>query len=154
MLQQICEYIHNYFIKDAVYGAYTISNGTISPIPSLKNGQRFLIRGSDLNDGVYTYNHGGITNDDESKTAELKDEAFEGYICPMSIPREVDTLAQEIAAWQDKYGDKIESPYESESVIGVYSYTKKSGSDANGSGEVGWQTIYSKRLNAWRKACL
>ena len=65
MLQQVCEYIHNYFIKDRHESDYEIIGGTIS-LPFLKEGQRFLISGSDLNDGVYTYHADGIKDDDDA----------------------------------------------------------------------------------------
>ena len=61
MLQEVCEYIHNYFIpKDnglprVWHGDFTIADGVISPAPALKDGQRFMNAGSDLNDGVYTF---------------------------------------------------------------------------------------------------
>ena len=51
MLQEVCEHIHNYFIKDALRDTHKIVGGTIS-LP-FKEGQRFLILGSDLNDGIY-----------------------------------------------------------------------------------------------------
>lgn len=154
MLQSICEHLHNYFIRISCHNTYTIKDGAISPLPELKDGQRILICGSDLNDGVYTYHESGINNDDDDSSVTLLDETFKGAVCAMSVPRGLIDLAKEIAEWQDKYGGVVDSPYDSENVIGVYSYTKKNGGESYGSGEVGWQTIYSKRLNVWRKACL
>lgn len=154
MLQQICNHLHNYFIKASHYDKYTISGGSISPLPTLKDGQRILIRGSDLNDGVYTYHNGGFLNDDDTGSVSLLDETFDGFICEMSVPRELSDLANEISDWNDKYKEVVSSPYESENVIGVYSYTKKSGGESYGSGEIGWQTVFSKRLNTWRKVSL
>ena len=59
MLQQVCEHIHNYHIMRQVPGTFEIAGGTIS-LPFLLEGQRFLIEGSALNDGVYTYHESGI----------------------------------------------------------------------------------------------
>ena len=50
MLQTICENICNYFIQKRLEGHYEIAGGTIS-LPLL-DGQRFLIQGSALNDGM------------------------------------------------------------------------------------------------------
>ena len=38
MLQQICENIHNYFVKEAHSGEYTIADGAIS-LPFLLEGE-------------------------------------------------------------------------------------------------------------------
>ena len=54
MLQQICESIHNYFVMERHDGQFTAAEGVIS-LPFLVDGQRFLIAGSVLNDGMYTY---------------------------------------------------------------------------------------------------
>lgn len=149
MLQQVCEHIHNYFIKDCHESSYEIADGMIS-LPFLKEGQRFLISGSDLNDGVYTYHNAGIKNDDDSAAAGLRDETFSGTICALAVPPSVFALAGEIKAWVVKYGDAVSSPYQSENVIGVYSYTK--GNLTNGNGKsAGWEAVFGDRLNRWRK---
>ena len=58
-------------------------------------------------------------------------------------------LADEIAAWREKYGAVMDSPYTSES-FGGYSYSKASGAgDSTGSG--GWQSAFRARLNPYRK---
>ena len=152
MLQQICEYIHNYFIKDRHENGYEIADGVISPLPALKEGQRFLIVGSDLNDGVYTYHAEGIRNDDDTEVAGLQDEAWSGTLCAMAVPPAVIALSGEINNWVAKYGDIVNSPYTSESVIGVYSYTRASGSSGNGgTGTANWQDVFASKLNRWRK---
>ena len=151
MLQQICEHIHNYFIKDVQSGVHEIADGMIS-LPLL-DGQRFLIKGSVLNDGVYTYHDTGCTNDDDTAEAGLQDETFTGTICGLAVPPAVISLSGEINAWVEKYGDIVNSPYQSESVIGVYSYTK-AGGRANGIGNdnaASWQDAFRDQLNRWRK---
>lgn len=155
MLEQICGEIHNYFIQEPNPGEYTISDGAISPLPALLDGQRFWIVGSALNDGVYTYHAAGITNDDETESADLKDETFSGTICAMAVPREVINLAKEITDWVGKYAEELNKPYQSETVIGVYSYEKQTASKVGGgSSIIGWQDQFAKRLNRWRRLSL
>ena len=151
MLQQVCETIHNYFISEQFKGTYTIASGTISPTPALKEGQRFLIAGSDLNDGIYTYHAAGIKNDDDAVLAGLAAEVFTGAVCGLAVPPQLVALAAEIALWVGKYGDVMTSPYQSES-FGGYSYTRASGSaSAGGTGAAGWEDVFASRLNRWRK---
>ena len=118
------EYIHNYFFKphgEGRYaGTYTIVDDNLS-LPFLKDGQRFLIAGSDLNFGVYTYHANGIKNDDDTEAAGLKPETFAGTICALAVPPAVIALAGEISEWVENNGASVDSPYTSESVIGVYS---------------------------------
>ena len=157
MLQTVCEYIHNYFIsKDGRMprcwaNDYSIVDGVISPAVPLKEGQRFLIRGSDLNDGVYTYHESGITNDDDAEVAGLQAEDFTGSIAAMAVPPAVIALSDEISAWIEKYGDAMNSPYQSES-FGGYSYNKGSGgSGGSAIGSADWRSVFGSRLNRWRK---
>lgn len=148
MLQQVCEYIHNYFIKAVHEGRYEIADGMIS-LPLL-DGQRFLIQGSVLNDGVYTFHDTGIKNDDDTEAAGLRDETFTGTICGLAIPPEVISLSGEINEWVAENGDRVDSPYQSENVIGVYSYTKASGGSGAG-GVVTWKDVYGSQLSRWRR---
>lgn len=151
MLQQIMEHIHNMFIKTPNPGTYTIADGMIS-LPFLKEGQRFWMVGSDLNDGVYTYHQSKIMDDDDLNEVGLRDETFTGNVCALAVPPAVIALAGEIKQWVDKYGKSIESPYSSESVIGVYSYEKITGSKVGGGNPfVCWQDVYETQLNRWRK---
>ena len=153
MLQQVLEDIHNYFIKKPNPGTYTIDNGVISPIPALKEGQRFWLVGSDLNDGVYTYHETGIRNDDDTAAAGLQDETWSGTVCALAVPPAVIALSAEIKSWVATYGEAVNSPYQSESVIGVYSYTLASGGKgANGETEpITWQSKFANQLNRWRR---
>lgn len=159
MLQTVCEYIHNYFIsKDGRMprcwaNDYSIVDGVISPAVPLKEGQRFLIRGSDLNDGVYTYHESGIMNDDDADAAGLQAEDFTGSIAAMAVPPAVIGLIGEINDWVAKYGEASLSPFSSENVVGVYEYTKTTKSDEVGGGGYSWQDVFKSRLNQWRKPC-
>ena len=148
MLQQLCESICNYFIKDTFDGQFEIADGMIS-LPLL-DGQRFLIQGSVLNDGMYTYHDTGIKNDDDTEAVGLQDETWAGTICALAVPPAVIALSAEIKAWVDEYGDQVNSPYTSENVIGVYSYTKATGGSGAG-GAVTWQDQFKDRLKRWRK---
>lgn len=153
MLQQICECIHNYFVKLQIAGTWTIADGVVSPSLDLLEGQRLLITGSVMNDGVYTYHADGIKNDDDTEAAGLMDETWTGTICALAVPPPVIALSSEIEAWVEQNGEAVNSPYTNESVLGVYSYTKASGGSGAG-GAVSWQDVFASRLNRWRKVCL
>lgn len=152
MLQQVLEYIHNRFIKQPHVGSYSISGGVVSPLDFLLEGQRFWIVGSVLNDGVYTYHADGCKDDDDANAAGFADEDFDGVVCALAVPPAVIALSADIKGWEQKYGDIVNSPYQSES-FGGYSYTRASGSDATGGGNAGWQDVFASRLNQWRKLC-
>lgn len=152
MLDQICAHIHNYFTEDADIhkGTWTISGGTIDLSDILLTGQYFRIVGSVLNDGVYQY----PPTPEQGKPPVLSDETFTGEIWAMKVPKQVVSLAREISEWQAKYGPAMASPYQSENVIGVYSYTKQGGNTSvNGTQAVadGWKSAFRTVLNPWRK---
>ena len=155
MLQEVCEYIHNYFLKTPNPGTYTIAGGVITPLPDLKEGQRLWIVGSDLNDGVYTYHASGISDDDDISGAGLQDETFFGTIGALAVPPAVIALTEEIKRWLKDNESVVKSPFASESFNG-YSYSLKSGSASGGdsAGQIGWQNIFGKRLDRWRRPCL
>ena len=139
MLEQVLTHLHNWFQVDIWHGTYPIRDGGIT-LPFLQDGQYFRIVGSVFNDGLHQY----------SPSMELlQDETFDGAVWALAVPRNVVELAGEIATWQEKYKDTVESPYTSES-FGGYSYTKASGAgDSTGSG--GWQSAFRARLNPYRK---
>lgn len=146
MLDQICAHIHNYFCdEDAIVsGEWTIQDGAIDLDDVVLTGQYFRIVGSALNDGVYRYG-------DESADP-LQDETFTGEIWPMKIPRAFLQIVTDIEAWQTQYGTAMASPYQSENVIGVYSYTKASGSGKRSESSAdGWKSVFKSSLNPWRK---
>lgn len=149
MLQQICECIHNYFIKAVHVGHYEITDGMIS-LPFVMDGQRFWITNSNLNDGIYTYHESGIMNDDDTEAAGLMDERFAGTICALAVPPTVTALSSEIKKWVATNGESASSPYQSENVIGVYSYTKANGGSGAG-GSITWKDVFGDRLNQYRK---
>ena len=139
MLTNICAEIRNYFLahreEDIHTGTFAITNGSVD-VDFLKDGQYFRIVGSALNDGVYQYPNGTLT-----------DETFKGSIWAMSVPKSFIDLAEEISEWVSANATALASPYTSESFAG-YSYTKASG--ANG-GAITWQEQFAKRLNPYRR---
>lgn len=143
MIEQICAFIHNYFVGDTYAGTFTITDGTLT-VDGLLPGQYFRIRGSRLNDGVYIY-----------PASDLADETFTGYVDDMRPPRTFLNLVTDIEAWQSKYGEATTGPYQSES-FGGYSYTLKSGTGSTpGAATDGatWRGVFATRLNQWRKLC-
>jgi hypothetical protein len=143
MIEQICAFIHNFFVANVISGTFTIADGSIE-VPGLVTGQYFRICNSRLNDGVYQYG-----------MADLTDETFNGEIWDMRPPRSFIKLAQEIEAWNEKYGETVSGPYQSES-FGGYSYSLKTGSNASGGTDNNagsWQGVFKSSLNQWRKLC-
>jgi hypothetical protein len=145
MLTELCAELKNYFLRDREadihYGEYTISGGSID-LPFLIAGQYFRIVGSVLNDGVYQY-----------PTDGLADEVFTGAVWAMAVPPAVIALAADIEAWRNKYesvDSMAMSPFTSETMPNVYSYTKESTNSANG-GLSGWQKQFSSRLAKYRR---
>ena len=142
MLDRICAHLHNYFTapEDIHEGTFTIQDGAIE-LDFLIENQYFRIVGSALNDGVYQYPAEG-----------LLDESFEGEIWAMKVPRAVVKIAEEIEAWNAKYAAAMASPFQSESVIGVYSYTKAgAGTNQLATDADAWQGVFKSALNEWRK---
>lgn len=153
MLEQLLTYLHNWFrVKDGVDGkhpgTYTVENGGIV-LTFLQNGQYFRVLGSIFNDGLYIY--GETIADEDHNEVQLHDETFDGSVWALAIPKAVIELSEEIAAWREKYGATVASPFSSES-FGGYSYTKAAMADASsGSAAAGWEGAFKSRLNQWRK---
>ena len=137
MLTELCAELRNYFEvpNGRHFGKFKISGGSIAPSDFLQEGQYFRIVGSVFNDGVYQF-----------PASNLTDEVFTGAVWAMAVPPAVIALSAEIEAFQNSDAAKP-SVYVSES-FGGYSYTKAT--DSNGAG-ASWKTIFSKRLNNWRK---
>lgn len=141
MLEQVLAHLKNWFLlPGGVHpGKYTILEGRIT-LPFLQSGQYFRILGSVFNDGLYQYGE---------NMPSLQDETFSGTVWALAVPKAVLDLADEISAWQEKYGNTAESPYTSES-FGGYSYTK-SGDAGDGMTSGSWQGVFRSRLDLWRK---
>ena len=150
MLQQVCDFVHNYFVLETYVGEFTIAGGTIS-LPSVLDGQRFRVIGSALNDGIYTYSEGGVIKDDDGlEEVQLAAETFKGTVQLMGVPVAFDKIVNEISDWTSKNQAVMDGPYQSES-FGGYSYTKATGGKTGGSGTFTWQDAFRSRLNAYRK---
>ena len=148
-LTDICAVLKNYFLKDYINysdikrGTFTISGHTIAPL-DVKEGQYFRIKGSDLNDGVWCNTAADLAN--------LRNETFDGEVWLMSVPRDFEQLAVDINAWRLKYENADSanmSPFTSENVQGVYSYSK--GSTGSSGSSTDWQTQFKSRLSAYRR---
>ena len=139
MLQAILEHIHNYFISAPNPGSYVIADGVISPSPSFN-----------------TYHEAGLRDDDDNEAVGLRDERFAGSLCALAVPPAVIALSAEISQWVEKYGDVMNSPYQSENVIGVYSYSKEQSyaGSAKPYKTGSWQDVFASRLNRWRKVAI
>lgn len=148
MIEQVCAHIHNYFTRKndralpRAEGTFTVENGTIA-VDFLQPSNYFLVRGSDFNDGVHQY-----------PDTDMVDETFDGAIYKMSPDRAFIDIVGEIEAWEDKYGEIANSPYQSEDTIGIYSYQLKSAGKTIGESLTGWQNSFGNRLNQWRKLSL
>ncbi len=142
MMGRICAHLNNWFCDDDDIrtGEWTVTGGALDLTGIVIPGQYFRIVGSVLNDGAYQYPAEG-----------LSDETFTGEIWPMKVPRALKDLATEIAAWQEQYGAAMTGPYQSESVVGVYSYTRASGSGGTLGGADAWADVYRGQLNQWRR---
>lgn len=142
MLEQILTYLHNWFrVRDSVGGIhagnYTIQDGNIA-LPFLQDGQYFRIIGSTFNDGLHRWG---------PEMPLLVDETFTGAVWALAVPKDVMELAEEIAQWQEKYRETLESPYTSES-FGGYSYSKQSAVESGGTA---WQEAFKGRLKPYKK---
>lgn len=149
-MMEVCMECKNFFLKNkenSIHsGEYTIQNGIIGNVDFLKSGQYFAIKGSDLNDGVYQYSTEPIES--------LKDEVFSGSVWAMSVPPDFVSLCKEIDEWRNKNESADSpnmSPFSSESVTGVYSYTKSNTETSDGSSVINWQSVFKPRINKWRK---
>lgn len=149
-LTEVCANIKNYFLRgdeDRKTGTFTVTSGT-APLDSLLEGQYFAIFGSVLNNGVWQNTAADLAN--------LRNETFTGQIWSMSVPRDFEQLCEDIAAWRTKYegvNSANMSPYQSETVAGVYSYSKGSGGSSGGGSATTttWQRVFASRLNTYRR---
>ena len=136
MLTNLCQELHNWFVREKHHGTYEIIGGVLT-VPFLQPGQYYRIIGSIFNDGVKQY---GVH--------DLSDEVFEGSIWALAIPKEVVELSNDIDDWIAKYKDVQNSPYSSESST-WYSYTKNTGSGE--ADKTTWKGVFASQLNRWRK---
>lgn len=143
-LTELCKEINNWFDVKRHFGVFTIKNGSLKNVEELGllENQYFRIVGSIFNDGVHQFG----TND------SLTDETFEGAVWAMAVPPQVIALLDEMNAWEQKYGEVFQSPYQSESFAG-YSYSKAAGTSSDGAGNAsgGVLAVFANKLKHWRK---
>ena len=143
-LTDLCQYLRNWFDRnrDKWQDTFTISGGNIQGMENkLFNGQYFRVMGSLLNDGVHQY-----------PASDMTDEVFDGVIWSMVVPPAVIDLCTEIEDWKAKYSEAMASPFLSENIQGVYSYTKTAAAAGGSDGKpVTWMTQFSDSLDRWRK---
>ena len=160
MLTELCQELKNWFDRDRITGTFTITGGDITYDDGkqigLLPGQYFRIVGSVFSDGVHQYITESNKPSETAAVLDLPPETFSGAVWALAIPKEVVSLAEEIAAWRAKYeatDSQAMSPFTSES-FGGYSYSKGSGGNT-GSGTGGsassWIGAFRSRLNMWRK---
>ena len=137
MLETVLNHLHNWFaVKGAERaGTFNIVSGALE-LPFLLRGQYYRIEGSVFNDGLHQY---GDADD------ALEDEAFDGRIVPLAVPKAVIELAKRIKEYCEKHPetDKVSESF------GGYSYSR--GTGANGEAAGGWQAAFRQELNAWKK---
>lgn len=139
MLEQILNQLHNWFVVDIHPGEYNIVDGDIT-LPFLQDGQYFRVVGSIFNDGLHRYG---------PDMEMLQDENFVGTIWALAVPREVVTLAADMAEWETKNGAAAAGIYQSESKAD-YSYTKRT--NAVGGVVTVWD-VFRARLKPYQKLC-
>lgn len=137
-IEDICRELNNWFDVKRAIGDFEITeNGLTSFYDDLYDDQYYRIVGSALNDGVYK----------KGEEHVFAPEVFHGAVWAMAIPQSVIYLSDRIDTWIEKYGDAVESPYQSES-FGGYSYSKASGSDNS---SVSWKSAFKKQLDVYRR---
>ena len=174
MLDQICEYLGNWFDHDAsrrplpgIQGDIRIQDGGLTDFVYLTDEFGRPIRLGDdrlyvdtgrngvryeelLRPGQYYRVLGSVFNDGVHlygpEGDALVDERFHGRIQPMAVPAGVRALAGQIQEWYEANQAILESPYQSES-FGGYRYDRGGG---DGSG-VTWQSRFGGRLAPWRR---
>ncbi|MBQ4353604.1 MAG: hypothetical protein IJC71_01785 [Clostridia bacterium] len=159
VMTSLCREVRNYFVRrtdDKIAGTFTVSEGVLTlsggdlraETVSIMPGQYFRVIGSAFSDGVRQAPADGLA-------LPLADETFTGEIWLMAPPPDFLQLADEIAAWCEKYSEMTTSPYASES-FGGYTYTLRGTSKWRGdtSGtvtDVSWQNAFRRRLNHFRR---
>lgn len=134
MLEELLAEIHNWFECGYLAGELTVVDGELTlPHGFVKPGQYYRIAGSVFNDGLRQY-----------PASDLTDEAFDGEVWALAVPKAVVDTAAEVEAWCKANPD---SAYTSES-FGGYSYTKAAGTDGM---PMRWQDAFRRRLDRWRK---
>ena len=145
LMKEVCDYIHNYFVFDTVESTFIISDNLLQNDElELYEGQYFIIEGSKFNDGMFKYT-------EVPEETDLIDETFKGCIKLCSIPRDVQNIVKDIAEWQEKNAETLNSPFQSES-FGGYSYSKGNSTTREGKNRTySWKDVFGSKLYPYRK---
>lgn len=139
MLEEILTRLNNWFEMDCRMGTFSIQNGQLE-ITNMLPGQYFRIQGSVFNDGLHQY-----------PAYDLTDEIFTGCVSALAVPKAVQSLAAEVEAWREKYGEAAASPFASENYFGEYSYSKGTNGGGNSGVASDWADAFRGRMAQWRK---
>lgn len=148
MMTEVCNNLKNWFCHKMFIGNIVIEGGALycdnEPV-DIKQNQYYRIIGSVFSDGIWKYDGEDIPQDEE----------FEGAIWTLAIPAAFLAIIDEMKEWQEKNGgadSQMMSPFQSES-FGGYSYSKSSGGGGSSDSSAAPTafSVYSKRLNIWRK---
>ena len=106
MLEQVVQHLYTWvLVPDGRHsGEFNVQDGGIT-LPFLQTGQYFRVVGSVFNDGLHQY-----------PAKDMTEETFDGAVWALAVPKAVISLADEIAAWDEKNG--VPGPYTSESFGG------------------------------------
>lgn len=134
MLFEIMKEIRNFFpttISES--GSFEIEGGTIG-LDFIKDGQYFIIEGSNFNDNaVFQY-----------PADNMKDEKFNGTVTVIAPPDDFLKVVDEIEEFVKN--DKPTSL--TNESFGGYSYTRAVNSNGR---YAGWEGAFASRLKVWRK---
>jgi hypothetical protein len=148
MLTEVCNNLKNWFWHEQNIGKITIDGGALycnnKPV-DIKQNQYYRIIGSIFSDGIWKYDGEDIPQNEE----------FDGAIWTLAIPAAFLAIIEEMKEWEAHNGgvdSEMMSPFQSES-FGGYSYSKASGGSSSGDSSAAPTafSVYSKRLNIWRK---
>ena len=100
MLEQVLQHLNNWFlVPDGIHsGEFTVQDGGIT-LPFLQTGQYFRVVGSVFNDGLHQY-----------PAKDMTEETFDGAVWALAVPKAVISLADEIAAWDEKMASLAHIP--------------------------------------------
>ena len=110
MIEQICDFIHNYFIVGTIDGTFSVVDGVLQT-GALQPRQFFMLDGSTFCGGIHQYGGAPIQYGGLNVT-----ETFRGTLALLAIPNDLLKLEAEIEAWTEKNGAIMSSPYQSETA--------------------------------------
>lgn len=145
LAEEVLSHLHNWFVRDSsVFTNVSIADGALpedvaSYVPE---GAFYRIEGSLMNDGLHKVGVDELETEDVSRVK----------ISVLAIPRPLLAIIDEIADWEDKYGEVAKGPFFSES-FGGYEYEIRGYSSygAASSSMSGWRLAFANRLNPWRR---